>query len=931
MVPQLLVQTDRWRLEERGGAAGPETSAAHPSVAELLKDAAALAVAHVSPAAAMQWAVDLVCTHVGWTLGHVLTLADDAEVLRSSGIWYDDRPAEHAPFHEATAAARFAAGDGLAGRVLEVGDALWLTDIADHTDNFPRRPAALRSGLRTGFAFPIRTERGVEGVIEVYNAERAESDPDLLALAAYVGLQVGRVFDRDRAGRQLRDAERLAQLGPWSWDVASDILNCTPELYLMHGIEPRKRPDGELIADPVPRKAWIKVLHPDDQPAMLAFSERVVATGEGGELEYRVQRGRSLRWVRLYAEVAERRGDEVLRVAGYSQDVTGRRRTEDRRRRAQRELTHQQRVLERIARGEPVTETLTHLCRHVERRLAGTHCSVLLLDRAEGVLRHGAAPSLPTGFQEAIDGLPVGEGIGACGTAAARGETVIVTDSMSDPLTAPFRELASRFDLHAVWSHPLRKAGGEVLGTFAVYRRVPHKPSRSEIRLVTTMGSLAALAIERHHAEAALQTAANFDGLTGLLNRARFLELVNEHLQVADRKLALMLLELDRFHQINESLGHLAGDRILVEVADRLRHTLGWGGLIARFSGDVFTVAVPGADAHEIGALADRAVEAIERPLVLDGGEFFLTASIGIAHNAHPTDAYGLVRDADAAMNAARAQGPGQRQIYDRRLRARTIERLNQETELRRGIERGELTLHYQPILDLGTRRWSGAEALVRWRHPKRGLLGPDEFIPLAEETGLIVPLGQSVLQMVTDQAARWGRRLPGIHIAYNASPLQLADPTIAADLIDLLERAGVPPEALRLEVTESALMEELETTRQALEELMAAGVRVLIDDFGTGYSSIARLGELPITGLKIDRRFTSGLGVDASVRPVLRAIAELARAYDLQMVAEGIEDSRALHDVDELGCQFAQGYLLGRPGPPASIERLLKGPPPVA
>ena len=919
-------------MDERGTAAGREaTGVPPPSVAGLLKDAATLAVSEVGLEEALQWAVDLICSHVGWTLGHVLTFGDEPGVLVSAGIWYDERPAPHAPFRKATASARFAAGEGLPGRVLEAADSLWLADIADPTANFPRRQAALQAGLRAAFAFPIRSERGVEGVIEVYNADRAEADADLLALGAYVGLQVGRVFDRDRARRQLRDAERLAQLGPWSWEVATDVLHCTPELYLMHGIEPRRRPDGEFIADPVPRRAWIKVLHPEDQAGMLAFSERIVATGEGGEFEYRVHRGRSLRWIRLYAEVAERRGDEVLRVAGYSQDVTARRRTEERRRRVQRELTHQQRVLERIARGEPLVDTLTHLCRHVERRLPGAHCSVLLLDRAQGVLHHGAAPSLPIGFQEAIDGLPVGEGIGACGTAAARGDTVIVSDTLVDPLTAPFLELAKRFQLHAVWSHPLRKLGGEVLGTFAVYRRTAHKPSRHEISLVTATGSLAALAIERHRSEAALQTAANYDGLTGLLNRARFLELVNEHLAVPERKVALMVLELDRFHQINDSLGNLAGDRILVEVAERLRQTLGWGGLIARFGGDVFSIVIPGVDAKTITALADRAVEAIERPFVLDGGEFFLTASVGIAHNTHPTDAFGLVRDADAAMNAARAQGPGQRQTYDRRLRARTIERLNHETELRRGIERGELVLHYQPILDLAARRWSGVEALVRWRHPKRGLIGPDEFIPLAEETGLIVPLGASVLQMVTEQASRWAATLPGIHIAYNASPLQLADPAIVGDLLAMLERSDLPPEVLQLEVTESALMEELETSRQTLEELMAAGVRVLIDDFGTGYSSIARLGELPITGLKIDRRFTTGLGVDASVLPVLRAIAELARAYDLQMVAEGIEDSRALADIDALGCQFAQGYLLGRPGPPKSIERLLKGPPPFA
>jgi c-di-GMP-specific phosphodiesterase len=320
----------------------------------------------------------------------------------------------------------------------------------------------------------------------------------------------------------------------------------------------------------------------------------------------------------------------------------------------------------------------------------------------------------------------------------------------------------------------------------------------------------------------------------------------------------------------------------------------------------------------------------LETPIWLDGGEFFLAANLGIAISDAHLDALSLVRDADAAMSAARARGPGRSQVYDRRLRARTIERLNRETELRRGIERGELVLRYQPVLDLRERAWSHVEALVRWRHPTRGLLGPDEFIPLAEETGLIIPLGACVLEMVAAQAVAWSTSLPDVPIAANASVLQLADPSIVGDVIALLERTHLPPRTLLLEVTETALMEELDTTRAALAQLMAAGVRVMIDDFGTGYSSIARLGELPIAGLKIDRRFTSGLGTKPGTRRVLRAIAELAGAYGLEVVAEGIEDADALADVDDLGCRFAQGFFIGRPAPAESVGDLLASTPAV-
>ena len=594
-----------------------------------------------------------------------------------------------------------------------------------------------------------------------------------------------------------------------------------------------------------------------------------------------------------------------------------------------RELKHQQRVLERIARGEPLEPTLDGICRHLERQYPGVHCTVLLLDRAAGVLRHGSCPTITREYAELIDGLPVGEGMAACGTAAARGQPVIVEDVQSDPLTAQFVEIGERFNLRAVWSHPLRKVGGEVLGTLAVYRSQPHRPNRSEIRSVMNVGTLAALAIDRSRVESALQAAANFDALTGLPNRARFLELVNAELGDDEHRIALVSVELNRFKQISDSLGHLAGDRILAEVADRLRAVVADSGLIARFGEYEFTLMVPAPDTRPVQQLADRVLQAIEAPIRLDGGEFFLTASIGIARDHDGADAFSLVRDADAAMGAARAEGPGRQQVYDRRLRAQVIERLNWETELRRGIDRGELVMHYQPILRLADRRWSGVEALVRWQHPRRGLVGPDQFIPVAEETGLIVPLGETVLRMVTAQAKHWAKRLPGLQLAANASVLQLADPHIADGVLGMLQDSGLPPRTLQLEVTESALMHELDSARSALQRLLAGGVTVLIDDFGTGYSSIARLGELPVSGLKIDRRFTRTLGSDPTSRQVVRAISELASAHSLEVVAEGIEDARALAEVEALGCHFAQGYHLGRPAPPAAIEARLALPVP--
>ena len=252
------------------------------------------------------------------------------------------------------------------------------------------------------------------------------------------------------------------------------------------------------------------------------------------------------------------------------------------------------------------------------------------------------------------------------------------------------------------------------------------------------------------------------------------------------------------------------------------------------------------------------------------------------------------------------------------------MQRLRTEAQLRRGIAHGELFLHYQPILDVESRRWCAVEALVRWRHPRRGVLAPDQFIPLAEETGLIVALGEAVLEQALAQSRSWRGRLPDVRLAVNASVLELCRADMAGRVLEAIERACVPPSVLVIEVTETALMAELERVRATIAELRERGVCVMIDDFGTGHSSLARLGELPVDGLKIDRRFALGLGRDRRAAPVVAAIAELARVHGLEVVVEGIEDAAALGAVGELGCEHAQGYHLARPAEAEVIEALL-------
>ena len=583
-------------------------------------------------------------------------------------------------------------------------------------------------------------------------------------------------------------------------------------------------------------------------------------------------------------------------------------------RQAQADLETYQRVLEQIARGKPREETLNDLCHEVEARFPGAICSVMVPDATGERLHVAAAPSLPSAARAALADLPVQDGVGSCGTAAATGRTTIVFNTLTDPRTAKFVDLARDFDLHAVWSSPLYDSDTRLLGTFALYRSVPHRPGPSEIAAIGAAAGLAALAIQRSDADRALTEAAERDPLTGLFNRARFLRLLEAELASPDARVAVLFFDLDRFKRINDSMGHPAGDRILVEVSARLSDVVGDSAFLARFGGDEFTVLLPDGTDSGIAALADRVNAAFAAPFVIDGGEFFFTVSIGVAVNDEHSDAFSLVRDADAAMYVAKERGrPGFVQ-FDSALRERAVERLARENELLRAIERDELVVEYQPLRRLSDGALYGFEALVRWPHPTLGLLPPAEFIPLAEETGLIVPLGISVLRTTVRDIAGLARIKPDIRVSANVSVLQLGDRSVENAIRSSLDRYGVAPANLVIEVTETGFMQDLDIAASALRRIADLGVDVMIDDFGIGYSSIARLSELPIVGVKIDRRFTRNLGADARANEVLAAITRLAHAFELLVVAEGIESSEALAVVEKVGCDYAQGFHLARP-----------------
>jgi diguanylate cyclase (GGDEF)-like protein len=420
------------------------------------------------------------------------------------------------------------------------------------------------------------------------------------------------------------------------------------------------------------------------------------------------------------------------------------------------------------------------------------------------------------------------------------------------------------------------------------------------------------------------------DVLSNLPNRALFLDRLELTLKdTADESVAVLFLDLDNFKFVNDSLGHQAGDSFLLAVSQRLEACVRPGDMIARLGGDEFTILLKDiAGVNDAIAVCERIAEQLEAPFIIAGREVFATASVGIAlSTAGHTGSNDLLRDADVAMYSAKTNGKARYQVFDHTMGAQATERLEVETDLRRAVERGEFCVHYQPIVQLTTGRIVEMEALVRWEHPRRGLVLPALFIPLAEETGLIVPIGQWVLEEACRQARAWEQQFPAqrpLVINVNLSGRQLQQPDLIAVVTDALSKSGLAPSRLKLEITESVVMQDAEGTIATLWALKELGIQLAIDDFGTGYSSLSYLKRFPVDTLKIDRSFVDGLGCDSQDTAVVGAIMALAKAFNLTVTGEGIETFEQGEELRAQCCDLGQGFYFAKPQSSAAVSALL-------
>jgi diguanylate cyclase (GGDEF)-like protein/PAS domain S-box-containing protein len=588
----------------------------------------------------------------------------------------------------------------------------------------------------------------------------------------------------------------------------------------------------------------------------------------------------------------------------------------------------QQLILGALADELPLAEIATQLCRRVEILAPDVVCSVLHVDDA-GLIHPLGGPSLPEDYSSALDGVAIGPEVGSCGSAAFHGKAVLATDIDADPRWQPYKTRPLDVGLRACWSTPITAKDGRVIGTFAFYFRECRGPSPWHQRIVDACVQLSALAIERKEARSQIARLAYRDTLTGLPNRLKFRELVDEMIAKcpSGNRIALLFLDLDHFKDVNDTLGHSAGDELLVALADCLRSQIGENDLLARLGGDEFVVVLPNCDAAGGSRVACRINQALSR-LRLRTRSMPMSTSIGISiypDNASTVDA--LMQQADAAMYEAKKVGRSTHRLFSADMNRLAEQRLSLGASLREAIANDALKLFYQPQIRIEDGALHGLEALARWYDPVLGEVSPAKFIPLAEDCGLIEQIGQWSIREACRQMSVWARAGVAVPcVSINLSPRNFQNPGLAAFVIENIQNSGLSPEQVVLEITESVFMNERSTAIATMKAIRELGVGLSLDDFGTGYSSLSRLTQLPIRELKIDRSFMRDIEGDPSALAIATAVVRVGQGLKMTVVAEGVETRGQYRLAAALGCDVVQGFLFAPALSAEALERWLVG-----
>jgi diguanylate cyclase (GGDEF)-like protein len=599
-------------------------------------------------------------------------------------------------------------------------------------------------------------------------------------------------------------------------------------------------------------------------------------------------------------------------------------------------LTIRSAILESIASNADLPAIVLQLCQALETLLPGSRASVIQLDESCQEVTLETVVSLPP-HQSAADPYPIAQLPAIYRQLLQQKAAVLWERSIgvdADPLLAAY---TADNAIDALWLIPFSSQAPhsqeqQIYGCLTIAHDRPTTLESAHQRVISAIAHLATLATENHRNAHKLEKQAMYDGLTGLPNRVYFMKQLSDKLQARQDPFALLFLDVDHFKLVNDSLGHNAGDELLVEITRRLTPCIRRTDIFARLGGDEFAIMLNGvSNVTQAQSIADQIKAVLSLPFKIIDREVFASVSIGIAHSenyyASPAE---IIRDADIAMYRAKSLGRSRAATFDKTMHANVVDRMQIEMELRRVVDQlfldgtSQLQLYYQPIVSLKSGRIAGFEALIRWMHPDRGIISPLDFIPIAEEIGLIIPIGQWVIQEACQQLHRWQTDLdmPELSMSINVSSRQFLQADFLPMVQQILEYTQISPACLKLEITESVLMETANTVIERLEYLRDLGVRLSLDDFGTGYSSLSYLQQFPINTLKVDRSFINTLSEDQD--QVVQAIVALTDGLDMDAVAEGIETAEQLAHLRTLGCEYGQGYFFSRPMTRENAEIML-------
>ena len=877
----------------------------------------------------------------------------------------------------------------------------------------------------------------------------ATSGSALIALLAGVGLYLesnkrSRIHLTEQRN-QLDEAQRLAKIGSWNWNIKSGELRWSNEAYEIYS------PDRDDIEPSY--AGFVAAIHPGDRQRVEEAVRLALKQSAPYDIEHRVISNKhGERIVHAQGQVIRDQFGDPIRMMGTVQDITERKRRE--------ELDHtRHEVFEILARDGALSDMMKLVVEYVEKSKVGTLCSISLIDETGKHLQITAAPSLPDYYNETMSRVEIGDGAGSCGTAAYRGERVVVGDIRSHPYWVEYRDLAAQAGLASCWSEPVFDSSGKLLGTLAIYQRKSGEPDITDIQLIQEAAALASIAIERKRIDEELQLAAsvyqtsgeaimiadssdlivavnptftnltgyapgevvgcnvgmlasdrnsieqhdamrqsllatgswqgelwsrrkngdefavwmtintihdeyanvhrrirmfsditdkkrmddlvwrqaNYDTQTGLPNRRLFRDRLQQELKKLHRSghsLALLFIDLDRFKQVNDAFGHNAGDLLLREAARRITDCVRDSDTVARLGGDEFTVIVPDLfDPVRIELIAQTILGTLAEPFLLESEVAHISASIGIT--LYPNDAKNmeaLLRNADQAMYAAKNGGRNRFSYFTAEMQKLSQIRTQIGNDLRNAVAEGQFEVYFQPIVELATGRIVKAEALLRWHHPERGMIDPAQFIPIAEEMGLINEIGDWVFKESARAAKRWyeaeGQTRAGlcaIQMHVNKSPRQFLTGRTSETWIDYLSDIGLPPQCIVIEITEGLLLDERPEVAEKLNQFRDAGIQIALDDFGTGYSAMSYLKRFRVDYLKLDQSFMRDMATEAGDRAIVEALIVMAHKLGLKVVAEGVETVEQRDVVTTAGCDYGQGYLFAKPMPAKSLHALLE------